>query len=200
MKKRLLILTLFHLMSAGFTQENSKPPAAPPGGAEVDQLLQALAELDWLNAVLPLDLKLEQIDKLIEANRKVLQKVRDQYANEAKELRAKKEQILKARADAVQGKATPKEFIEEMRELEKKAMQKRAELRLEVVRETGKELKPLFTEEQMKYMVKRSREVLKERKVDVEKVTDDQLYWFFVEYVFLSESAPALLQEMKEKK
>lgn len=200
MKKLLLVLTLFHLINAGFAQETGKPPAASPGGAEVDQLLQALAELDWLNAVLPLDLKPEQIDKLIEANRKVLQKVRDQYANEAKELRAKKEQILKARADAVQGKATPKEFIEEMKELEKKAMQKRAELRLEAVRETGKELKPVFAEEQMKYMVKRSREVLKERKVDVEKATDDQLYWFFVEYVFLSESAPALLQEMKNKK
>lgn len=200
MKRRFLIWILFHLMSSVFAQEANKPPVVQPGTAEVDQLLQALAEIDWLNAILPLELKPDQMDKLIEANQKTLQKVKDLYTNEGKELIAKKAQILKARAEAAQGKAAPKEFVDEMKALEKKALQKRAELRVEAVRNAGKEMKPIFTEAQMKYMIKRSREVLQERKVDVEKATEDQLYWFFLENVFLSESAPPLLRELKEKK
>jgi hypothetical protein len=200
--KKLIGIWISVLLLTGtvYSQETQKPPSVPPIISEIDQLLQALAEIDWLNAVQPLDLKPEQMDKLIEANQKALQKVKDLFANEGKELKAKKEQILKIRAEAVQGKIAPKEFVEEMKELEKKALQKRAELRIEAVRNAGKEMKPIFTEDQMKHMIKRSREVLKERKVDVEKATDDQLYWFFVENVFLSESAPVLLKEMKGKR
>lgn len=171
----------------------------PASTAEVDQLLTALADINWFHNVRPLNLTSEQIDRLLTAHEKAFKQLNEVVQQEAQTLRARKEEILRVREDASRGKSVPKEFIEAMRQIEQDAARRRKELRAKVIAEISTELKPRFTEEQMDYMVKRSREVLQASKVDTEKWERDQLYMFFVENVFLVERAPALLKEWRQK-
>lgn len=171
----------------------------PASTAEIDQLLTALADINWFHNVRPLNLTSEQIDRLLTAHEKAFKQLNELVQQEAQTLRHRKEEILRVREDASRGKSVPKEFIEAMRQIEQDAARRRKELRAKVIAEISTELKPRFTEEQMDYMVKRSREVLQASKVDTEKWERDQLYMFFVENVFLVERAPALLKEWRQK-
>ncbi len=174
-------------------------PSSSTSTAEIDQLLLALTDINWFHNVRPLNLTAEQVDRLIAAHEKAFKQLDELIQQEAKELRNRKDEILRVREDASRGKSVPKEFLDAMRQLETSAAQRRRDLRTRVITEISTELKPRFTEEQMDYMVKRSREVLQASKVDTEKLERDQLYMFFIEHVFLTERAPTLLKEWKQK-
>jgi len=178
-------------------QEKSGGGTTP--SAEIDQLLTALTDINWFHNVRPLNLTAEQIDRLLAAHEKAFKRLEETVQQEAKALRNRKDEILRVREDASRGKSVPKEFIEAMRQLEQESARRRQELRARIIREIATELKPRFTDEQMDYMVKRSREVLQASKVDTEKLERDQLFMFFVEHVFLIERTPSLLKEWKQK-
>ncbi|GBC92524.1 hypothetical protein HRbin15_00994 [bacterium HR15] len=180
-------------------QEKSGGSTSTTQTAEIDQLLTALVDINWFHNVRPLNLTSEQIDRLLAAHEKAFKRLNEVVQQEAQTLRSRKDEILRVREDASRGKSVPKEFIEAMRQLEQDAARRRRELRTQVITEIGTELKPRFTEEQMDYMVKRSREVLQASGVNAEKLDRDQLYMFFVENVFLIERAPILLREWKQK-
>ncbi|MCS7064871.1 MAG: hypothetical protein NZL85_01210 [Fimbriimonadales bacterium] len=181
-------------------QEKSVGGGAPTTQAtEIDQLLTALVDINWFHNVRPLNLTSEQIDRLLAVHEKAFKQLNDIVQQEAQTLRNRKEEILRVREDASRGKSVPKEFIEAMRQIEQDATRRRKELRARVIAEIGAELKPRFTEEQMDYMVKRSREVLQASGVNIEKLERDQLYMFFVENVFLIERAPVLFREWRQK-
>lgn len=171
----------------------------PPAPSEVDQLLIALSDITWFNNIRPLNLTREQIDRLIKAHEKAYKQLEELIREEARELRNRKDEILRVREETARGKSLPKEFQETIRRLEQESAQKRRQLRTQVITTIASELKPHFTEEQMDYMIKRSKEVLESARVDTSKLEKDQLYMFFVENVFLLDRAPVLLKEWQEK-
>ncbi|MFQ3610234.1 MAG: hypothetical protein SNJ72_01960 [Fimbriimonadales bacterium] len=176
------------------------PQQAPtPAPSEVDQLLIALADITWFNNIRPLKLTAEQVERLIGTHKKAYERLEKLIQEEARELRNRKDEILRVREDTARGKSLPKEFQETIKRLETEASQKRRQLRAQVVSEVATELKPRFTDEQMDYMVKRSKEVLESARIDTAQLKDDQLYALFVENVLLDPRAPELLNEWKAK-
>jgi hypothetical protein len=173
--------------------------ASTPTLSEVDQLLLALSDITWFNNIRPLNLTKTQIERLIPVHERAYKQLERLIQEEAKELRNRKDEILRIREDTARGKSLPKEFLETIKRLETDAAQKRRQLRAQVVSEVATELKPTFTDEQFQYMVKRSKEVLEAARVDVAQLKDDQLYALFVESVFLDPRAPELLKEWQRK-
>ena len=173
--------------------------ASTPTLSEVDQLLLALSDITWFNNIRPLNLTKTQIERLIPAHERAYKQLERLIQEEAKELRNRKDEILRIREDTARGKSLPKEFLETIKRLETDAAQKRRQLRAQVVSEVATELKPTFTDEQFQYMVKRSKEVLEAARVDVAQLKDDQLYALFIESVFLDPRAPELLKEWQRK-
>jgi hypothetical protein len=173
--------------------------ASTPTLSEVDQLLLALSDITWFNNIRPLNLTKPQIERLIPAHERAYKQLERLIQEEAKELRNRKDEILRIREDTSRGKSLPKEFLETIKRLETDAAQKRRQLRAQVVSEVATELKPTFTDEQFQSMVKRSKEVLESARVDVSQLKDDQLYALFVESVFLDPRAPELLKEWQRK-
>jgi hypothetical protein len=189
-----LILAIACGLTLGVPQQASTPTLS-----EVDQLLLALSDITWFNNIRPLNLTKTQIERLIPAHERAYKQLERLIQEEAKELRNRKDEILRIREDTSRGKSLPKEFLETIKRLETDAAQKRRQLRAQVVSEVATELKPTFTDEQFQYMVKRSKEVLEAARVDVAQLKDDQLYALFVESVFLDPRAPELLKEWQRK-
>ena len=173
--------------------------ANTPTPSEVDQLLLALSDITWFHNIRPLNLTKAQIERLIPLHERAYKQLERLIQEEAKELRNRKDEILRIREDTSRGKSLPKEFLETIKRLETDAAQKRRQLRAQVVSEVATELKPTFTDEQFQYMVKRSKEVLEAARVDVAQLKDDQLYALFIESVFLDPRAPELLKEWQRK-
>jgi hypothetical protein len=189
-----LILAIAFGLTMGVPQQASTPTLS-----EVDQLLLALSDITWFNNIRPLNLTKTQIERLIPAHERAYKQLERLIQEEAKELRNRKDEILRIREDTSRGKSLPKEFLETIKRLETDAAQKRRQLRAQVVSEVATELKPTFTDEQFQYMVKRSKEVLEAARVDVAQLKDDQLYALFIESVFLDPRAPELLKEWQRK-
>ena len=189
-----LILAMACGLTLGVPQQASTPTLS-----EVDQLLLALSDITWFNNIRPLNLTKTQIERLIPAHERAYKQLERLIQEEAKELRNRKDEILRIREDTARGKSLPKEFLETIKRLETDAAQKRRQLRAQVVSEVATELKPTFTDEQFQYMVKRSKEVLEAARVDVAQLKDDQLYALFIESVFLDPRAPELLKEWQRK-
>jgi phosphoenolpyruvate-protein kinase (PTS system EI component) len=189
-----LILAIACGLALGVPQQASTPTLS-----EVDQLLLALSDITWFNNIRPLNLTKTQIERLIPAHERAYKQLERLIQEEAKELRNRKDEILRIREDTARGKSLPKEFLETIKRLETDAAQKRRQLRAQVVSEVATELKPNFTDEQFQYMVKRSKEVLEAARVDVAQLKDDQLYALFIESVFLDPRAPELLKEWQRK-
>ena len=189
-----LILAIACGLTLGVPQQASTPTLS-----EVDQLLLALSDITWFNNIRPLNLTKTQIERLISAHERAYKQLERLIQEEAKELRNRKDEILRIREETSRGKSLPKEFLETIKRLETEAAQKRRQLRAQVVSEVATELKPHFTDEQFQYMVKRSKEVLESARVDVSQLKDDQLYALFVENVFLDSRAPELLKEWQRK-
>jgi hypothetical protein len=189
-----LILAIAFGLTLGVPQQASTPTLS-----EVDQLLLALSDITWFNNIRPLNLTKPQIERLIPAHERAYKQLERLIQEEAKELRNRKDEILRIREDTARGKSLPKEFLETIKRLETDAAQKRRQLRAQVVSEVATELKPTFTDEQFQYMVKRSKEVLEAARVDVAQLKDDQLYALFIESVFLDPRAPELLKEWQRK-
>ncbi|MFN7162014.1 MAG: hypothetical protein ACK4NB_03040 [Fimbriimonadales bacterium] len=194
MKRIGLIFALACGWALGVPQQANTPTLS-----EVDQLLLALSDITWFNNIRPLNLTKSQIERLIPLHERAYKQLERLVQEEAKELRNRKEEILKIREEVSRGKSLPKQFQETIKRLETDAAQKRRQLRAQVVSEVATELKPHFTEEQMNYMVKRSKEVLESARVDTSSLKDDQLYALFVESVFLDPRAPELLKEWRSK-
>lgn len=199
MQRRVFVYALLITGASALGGLNLHAQEKPPAPSEVDQLLIALSDITWFNNIRPLNLTREQIDRLIKAHEKAYKQLEELIREEARELRNRKEEILRVREETSRGKSLPKEFQETIRRLEQESAQKRRQLRNQVITTIANELKPHFTEEQMDYMVKRSKEVLESARVDTSKLEKDQLYMFFVENVFLAERAPILLKEWQEK-
>jgi hypothetical protein len=189
-----LILAIACGLTLGVPQQASTPTLS-----EVDQLLLALSDITWFHNIRPLNLTKPQIERLIPAHERAYKQLERLIQEEAKELRNRKDEILRIREETSRGKSLPKEFLETIKRLETDAAQKRRQLRAQVVSEVASELKPHFTDEQFQYMVKRSKEVLESARVDVSQLKDDQLYALFVENVFLDPRAPELLKEWQRK-
>jgi hypothetical protein len=189
-----LILAIACGLTLGVPQQASTPTLS-----EVDQLLLALSDITWFHNIRPLNLTKPQIERLIPAHERAYKQLERLIQEEAKELRNRKDEILRIREDTARGKSLPKEFLETIKRLETDAAQKRRQLRAQVVSEVATELKPTFTDEQFQYMVKRSKEVLESARVDVSQLKDDQLYALFIESVFLDPRAPELLKEWQRK-
>jgi len=189
-----LILAIAFGLTMGVPQQASTPTLS-----EVDQLLLALSDITWFNNIRPLNLTKAQIERLISVHERAYKQLERLIQEEAKELRNRKDEILRIREDTSRGKSLPKEFLETIKRLETDAAQKRRQLRAQVVSEVATELKPTFTDEQFQYMVKRSKEVLEAARVDVAQLKDDQLYALFIESVFLDPRAPELLKEWQRK-
>jgi len=189
-----LILAIACGLTLGVPQQASTPTLS-----EVDQLLLALSDITWFHNIRPLNLTKAQIERLISIHARAYTQLERLIQEEAKELRNRKDEILRIREDTARGKSLPKEFLETIKRLETDAAQKRRQLRAQVVSEVATELKPTFTDEQFQYMVKRSKEVLESTRVDVSQLKDDQLYALFVESVFLDPRAPELLKEWQRK-
>ena len=189
-----LILAIACGLTLGVPQQASTPTLS-----EVDQLLLALSDITWFHNIRPLNLTKPQIERLIPAHERAYKQLERLIQEEAKELRNRKDEILRIREDTSRGKSLPKEFLETIKRLETDAAQKRRQLRAQVVSEVATELKPTFTDEQFQYMVKRSKEVLEAARVDVAQLKDDQLYALFIESVFLDPRAPELLKEWQRK-
>jgi hypothetical protein len=189
-----LILAIACGLTLGVPQQASTPTLS-----EVDQLLLALSDITWFNNIRPLNLTKTQIERLIPAHERAYKQLERLIQEEAKELRNRKDEILRIREDTSRGKSLPKEFLETIKRLETDAAQKRRQLRAQIVSEVATELKPTFTDEQFQYMVKRSKEVLEAARVDVAQLKDDQLYALFIESVFLDPRAPELLKEWQRK-
>jgi phosphoenolpyruvate-protein kinase (PTS system EI component) len=189
-----LILAIACGLTLGVPQQANAPTLS-----EVDQLLLALSDITWFNNIRPLNLTKTQIERLIPAHERAYKQLERLIQEEAKELRNRKDEILRIREDTARGKSLPKEFLETIKRLETDAAQKRRQLRAQVVSEVATELKPTFTDEQFQYMVKRSKEVLEAARVDVAQLKDDQLYALFIESVFLDPRAPELLKEWQRK-
>jgi hypothetical protein len=150
-----LILAIACGLTLGVPQQASTPTLS-----EVDQLLLALSDITWFNNIRPLNLTKPQIERLIPIHARAYKQLERLIQEEAKELRNRKDEILRVREDTSRGKSLPKEFLETIKRLETDAAQKRRQLRAQVVSEVATELKPTFTDEQFQYMVKRSKEVL----------------------------------------
>ncbi|BCW95628.1 MAG: hypothetical protein WHS44_06710 [Fimbriimonadales bacterium] len=189
-----LILAMACGLALGVPQQANAPTLS-----EVDQLLLALADITWFNNIRPLNLTKSQIERLIPVHERAYKQLERLIQEEAKELRNRKDEILKIREDTARGKSLPKEFLETIKRLETDAAQKRRQLRAQVVSEVAAELKSSFTDEQFQAMVKRSKEALEAARVDVSQLKDDQLYALFVENVFLDPRAPELLKEWQRK-
>ena len=189
-----LILAIACGLTLGVPQQASTPTLS-----EVDQLLLALSDITWFNNIRPLNLTKPQIERLIPAHERAYKQLERLIQEEAKELRNRKDEILRIREDTSRGKSLPKEFLETIKRLETDAAQKRRQLRAQVVSEVATELKPIFTDEQFQSMVKRSKEALEAARVDVAQLKDDQLYALFIENVFLDPRAPELLKEWQRK-
>jgi len=189
-----LIMALACGLTLGVPQQANTPTLS-----EVDQLLLALSDITWFHNIRPLNLTKSQIERLIPLHERAYKQLERLIQEEAKELRNRKDEILKVREDTARGKSLPKEFLETIKRLETDAAQKRRQLRAQVVSEVATELKPTFTDEQFQYMVKRSKEVLEAARVDVAQLKDDQLYALFIESVFLDPRAPELLKEWQRK-
>jgi hypothetical protein len=189
-----LILAIAFGLTMGVPQQASTPTLS-----EVDQLLLALSDITWFNNIRPLNLTKPQIERLIPAHERAYKQLERLIQEEAKELRNRKDEILRIREETSRGKSLPKEFLETIKRLETEAAQKRRQLRAQVVSEVATELKPTFTDEQFQYMVKRSKEVLEAARVEVSQLKDDQLYALFIENVFLDPRAPELLKEWQRK-
>lgn len=194
MRRMGLTLAIVCGLMLGIPQQSNTPTLS-----EVDQLLLALSDITWFNNIRPLNLTKPQIERLIPVHERAYKQLEQLIQEEAKELRNRKDEILRIREDTSRGKSLPKEFQETIKRLESDAAQKRRQLRARVISEVATELKPHFTEEQMRYMVKRSKEVLEAARVDVSQLKDDQLYALFVETVFLDSRAPELLREWRRK-
>jgi len=189
-----LIIAMACGLALGVPQQASTPTLS-----EVDQLLLALSDITWFNNIRPLNLTKTQIERLIPAHARAYKQLERLIQEEAKELRNRKDEILRIREDTARGKSLPKEFLETIKRLETDAAQKRRQLRAQVVSEVATELKPIFTDEQFQSMVKRSKEALEAARVDVAQLKDDQLYALFIENVFLDPRAPELLKEWQRK-
>jgi len=189
-----LIIAMACGLALGVPQQASTPTLS-----EVDQLLLALSDITWFNNIRPLNLTKTQIERLIPIHERAYKQLERLIQEEAKELRNRKDEILRIREDTARGKSLPKEFLETIKRLETDAAQKRRQLRAQVVSEVATELKPIFTDEQFQSMVKRSKEALEAARVDVAQLKDDQLYALFIENVFLDPRAPELLKEWQRK-
>lgn len=189
-----LIVAIACGLTLGIPQQASTPTLS-----EVDQILLALSDITWFNNIRPLNLTKPQIERLIPLHERAYKQLERLIQEEAKELRNRKDEIMRIREDIARGKSLPKEFLETIKRLESDAAQKRRQLRAQVISEVATELKPNFTEEQFQYMVKRSKEVLETARVDVTQLKDEQLYALFVENVFLDARAPELLKEWQRK-
>ncbi|MCS7272819.1 MAG: hypothetical protein NZ550_01550 [Fimbriimonadales bacterium] len=194
MKRAVVLLSAVGILLWAMPQQ-----ADAPTPSEVDQLLLALYDITWFNNIRPLNLTKSQIERLIPLHERAYKQLEQLMQEEAKELRNRKDEILRIREETSRGKSLPKEFLETIKRLETEALQKRRQLRARVVSEVAAELKPHFTEEQIQYMVKRSKEVLESTRVDTSQLKDDQLYALFVENVFLDARAPELLREWRSK-
>ena len=199
MRRLQVVYGLLMLCLVGVGGLTLRAQQTPPAPSEVAQLLLALADITWFNNIRPLNLTREQIDRLLKAHERAYKQLEDLIRQEATELRNRKDEIMRVREEVSRGKSLPKEFQETIRRLEQDAAQKRRQLRNQVITTIATELKPHFTDEQMDYMVKRSKEVLDAARVDTSKLEKDQLYMFFVENVFLVDRAPVLLKEWQEK-
>lgn len=171
---------------------------AKPATSEVDALLLAIAEINWFENVRHLKLTDMQLDKLMAANKKARERENEQFKAEAKDLLALKEDVEKARQQAIAGHPAPQGLLNRLKELEKKAAEDRKALRVKAVKELATELRPIFTDEQFAEMARKSKEVLKEQKFNVEGSEDVQLYWFYVEHVFLPELAVEMMKKLKD--
>ncbi len=119
-----LILAIACGLTLGVPQQASTPTLS-----EVDQLLLALSDITWFNNIRPLNLTKTQIERLIPAHERAYKQLERLIQEEAKELRNRKDEILRIREDTSRGKSLPKEFLETIKRLETDAAQKRRQLR-----------------------------------------------------------------------
>ncbi|MFN3690996.1 MAG: hypothetical protein ACK4UU_08750, partial [Fimbriimonadales bacterium] len=113
MKRIGLVFAIACGLTLGMPQQANTPTLS-----EVDQLLLALSDITWFHNIRPLNLTKPQIERLLLAHERAYKQLERLIQEEAKELRNRKEEILKIREEVSRGKSLPKEFLETIKRLE----------------------------------------------------------------------------------
>lgn len=175
-----------------------------PDPNKVGDILRANQEINLLQSLVPLKLTKEQDSKLAgllkTARDRAVKEQKTQETKEAEGLRKIEKMVKDARAKAEKGEFPDGKYYDEWDKLMKVTAADRVSFRFKTVKDTAADLKAVFTEEQMKKIVELSKAAFKKAggKID-DKVTDNQMYWYYVENVLMGDSTITLLESLSKK-
>lgn len=195
----LVLLALAALAVLSFGQGIGKPPTSArsddPHG--IAALLEQLDDIRQLGVLWKLQLTDTQIDQLVAELEAVERRINEIQATEAKSLIALKNEIAVQRTQAVKGKTVPDSFFEKVARVFKDASKKRQDERLAAVKASSERIKKILNEKQYKDVLAESRQTLKSiGDSGADKATDNQAFWYYVEYALFSPRVTKLLREI----
>lgn len=177
----------------------AQPPKVPEAVQKAGEVLTALGDIDLLLVLTPLQLNQEQLGKikpLLEQAQAELMRMEERNAQALLQLR---EEVMKAREEALKGKQPSEEFRKKLREADSAASQLRLKTIDQVVRSLWARLDALLTSEQKSTIHNWSREQMRAaRRPDVERVSRQELGEFFTREVLLAPRTLPLLEELQK--
>ncbi|MEI6513955.1 MAG: hypothetical protein WCO51_11890 [bacterium] len=200
---RWIIMLLLAIASIGIWAETTTKvtkevaTVKPAETIGVDPLLEALDDIRMLDTLYVLKLEKKQILgilKTLDVQRATAKKME---ADEAKDLIALKDDILKQRKASLNGTAADEKFYKKVSSIFVKSSDIRKDIGSKAIKTATKDILVLLNEDQKKIMLESSRQTLKDLKDPGEpKATDDQLYWYYIENVLIPPRVYTLLQEL----
>ena len=196
---RWIIMLLLAIASIGIWAETTTKvtkevaTVKPAETIGVDPLLEALDDIRMLDTLYVLKLEKKQILGILKTLDVQRATVKKMEADEAKDLIALKDDILKQRKASLNGTAANEVFYKKLDAFYIKSDKVREVAFTKAV----KDIKELLSEEQKKQIVKLIQQSLKNSKdLDKKEVTDFQLYWFYVDLFLSPPHIDTLLQEL----
>jgi hypothetical protein len=173
---------------------------------KIGPILTANAEINLLVEIVPLELSKEQCTKIAG----ILEASHKKWETEAKALAAKEAQSLKkieklvmdAHDKALKGELPGEEYFEKYGAVISAGAYDRENLRRNSAKNTAASIKEVLTDEQHEKCVEAAKKVIKEqsggKELDEKVYTENSMFWYFVENVFMAEQCPELLKKLAE--
>lgn len=177
----------------------AQAPKVPESVQKAGEVLTALADIELLLVLTPLELNREQMGKVkpwLEQAQTELMRMEERNAQTLLQLR---DEIMAARREALQGKTPSEDLRKKLREADSAAAQHRLKTVDQVVRTLWSRLEGVLSESQKNTVYNWSREQMRAaRRPDVDKVSRQELGEFFTREVLLAPRTLPLLEELQK--
>jgi len=196
MLTRILVPTLLAALLALFATAQ-----APTDPNKIGPIMTANQEINLLQTLIPLKLTKEQDTKLVAALKAAKAKSEAAYKKqevaEADRIKKLEPKVMAAREKALKGEFPDDKYWDEWDKLNTQATVERTNLRIVNVRDIGAAIKDILTKEQYDKSVSQAKDAYKKigGKID-DKVTDNQMFLYYVENVLMGDMTISLLETL----